>query len=57
MVVDGEVVETEFSSQILDEFAIADLGAGTLDLALYDENGLNSTKSTNHLIGTNKYID
>ncbi|MGE7609843.1 hypothetical protein ACQKML_25055 [Peribacillus frigoritolerans] len=55
--VDGEVVETEFSSQIHDEFAIADLGAGTLDLALYDENGLNSTKSTNHLIGTNKYID
>lgn len=55
--VDGEVVETEFSSQIQNEFAIADLGAGTLDLALYDENGLNSTKSTNYSIGTNKYID
>ncbi len=55
--VDGEVVETEFSSQIHNEFAIADLGAGTLDLALYDENGLNSTKSTNYSIGTNKFID
>lgn len=55
--VDGEVVETDFSSEIQDEFAIADLGAGTLDLALYDENGLNSTKSTNFMIGTNKYID
>jgi plasmid segregation protein ParM len=55
--VDGEVVETEFSSQIHKEFAIADLGAGTLDLALYDENGLNPTKSTNYPIGTNKYID
>lgn len=55
--VQGEIVETEFSSQIQNEFAIADLGAGTLDLALYDENGLNSTKSTNYSIGTNKYID
>lgn len=55
--VDGAVVETEFSSQIHDEFAVADLGAGTLDLALYDENGLNSTKSTNYSLGTNKYID
>lgn len=55
--VEGEIVETEFSSHIQNEFAIADLGAGTLDLALYDENGLNSTKSTNYSIGTNKYID
>ncbi|OIK03931.1 ParM/StbA family protein [Bacillus sp. MUM 13] len=55
--VNGEIVETDFSSKINNEFAIADLGAGTLDLALYDENGLNSIKSTNYFIGTNKYID
>jgi plasmid segregation protein ParM len=53
----GEVVETDYAQELGEEFGIADLGAGTLDLALYDENGLNPHKSTNHSIGTNAYID
>ncbi|USK62317.1 ParM/StbA family protein [Peribacillus asahii] len=55
--VNGEFKDTEFGSKIGAEFAIADLGAGTFDIGLYDEAGLNPHKSTNYPIGTNLYIE
>lgn len=55
--VEGQIVKTGFRKQMLKEFAVSDLGAGTFDIGLFDENGLNSRKSTNYEIGTNAYID
>lgn len=55
--VEGQIVKTKFRSQLHKEFAVSDLGAGTFDIGLFDENGLNSRKSTNYSIGTNVYID
>jgi plasmid segregation protein ParM len=54
---DNELIKIPDSAMDSDEYVIGDLGAGTLDLALYDHNGLNGTASTNLPIGTNDYID
>lgn len=54
---DGEVVLTPENQRIGDEFGLADLGAGTLDLAVYNEYGLDSEQSNSLHVGTNKYID
>jgi plasmid segregation protein ParM len=56
-IVKNEVVALEHGSEIGEEYALGDLGAGTLDLALYDEDGLNGYVSTNKPLGTNVYID
>jgi plasmid segregation protein ParM len=51
------LIPLESGSQIGDVYGLGDLGAGTTDLALYDEDGLNGYVSTNLLLGTNKFID
>lgn len=56
-IVKKELVALEHGSEIGEEYALGDLGAGTLDLALYDQDGLNGYVSTNKSIGTNSYID
>ncbi|MBU8908068.1 ParM/StbA family protein [Desertibacillus haloalkaliphilus] len=53
----GEMFETTLENKIGENFAITDLGAGTLDTAIYDVDGLNSKLSGNKKIGTNRYID
>jgi plasmid segregation protein ParM len=54
---DGDLEVTSEAEKIGEEFGVADLGAGTLDAAVYNEYGLDSEKSDNEHIGTNKYID
>ncbi|CCC86268.1 hypothetical protein PPM_p0118 (plasmid) [Paenibacillus polymyxa M1] len=39
------------------DYVIGDLGAGTTDVALFQEDGLNGINSTNFTFGTNKFID
>ncbi len=53
----NEIVALEYGTEIGSQYALADLGAGTLDLALYDQDGLNGYASTNLPLGTNHYID
>ncbi|MBM7554521.1 ParM/StbA family protein [Thalassobacillus pellis] len=53
----GELSELPLGEVIGDDFALGDLGAGTLDLALHTELGFDKNKSTNKRIGTNPYID
>jgi plasmid segregation protein ParM len=56
-IVNGELVETEMGKKVGENFALADLGAGTTDLVIFDENGINKDLSTNTYVGTNRYID
>lgn len=53
----GDIVETELGKVIGEEFTLGDLGAGTTDLAVFDENGINTNLSSNTNIGTNTYVD
>lgn len=55
---DGNLVELP-AAEVIDkeDHCVADLGAGTLDVALFQVDGLNGKSSTNYEIGTNKYID
>ncbi|HWO74712.1 MAG TPA: ParM/StbA family protein, partial [Bacillus sp. (in: firmicutes)] len=54
----GELVETKLAEELGDNYALGDLGAGTSDLVLFDENGINKELSgENKPIGTNAYID
>ncbi|WP_260867122.1 ParM/StbA family protein [Paenibacillus sp. Y412MC10] len=55
---DGKLVELP-KAETFDEseYVIGDLGAGTLDAALFGRDGLNGVNSTNWPIGTNSYID
>ncbi|WP_221568928.1 ParM/StbA family protein [Alkalihalobacillus sp. TS-13] len=53
----GQLEELPLGDEIGDDFALGDLGAGTLDLALHTELGFDKNKSTNKPIGTNKFID
>ncbi|KJD42317.1 ParM/StbA family protein [Paenibacillus terrae] len=39
------------------DYVLGDLGAGTTDVALFQEDGLNGINSTNFTFGTNKTID
>ncbi|WP_050816557.1 ParM/StbA family protein [Brevibacillus laterosporus] len=53
----NKLTATSLSDKIRGKYGIADLGAGTMDLALFDENGLNKELSYNLNLGTNMYID
>lgn len=53
----GQLVDTEIGKKIGTNYALGDLGAGTTDFAVFNENGIDKTKSHNNMIGTNKYID
>lgn len=39
------------------DYVVGDLGAGSLDVALFEHDGLNGTSSTNYSFGTNLFID
>lgn len=56
---DHEIVEVNDMVAKFEEgdYVVADLGGGTLDLALFEHDGLNGTSSTNHAFGTNIFID
>ena len=56
-IVNNELTELQNGAEIGEEYALADLGAGTLDLALYEKDGLNGQVSTNVNLGTNEFID
>lgn len=53
----GECVETEIGKEIGENYALGDLGAGTTDIAVFTENGIEKSQTKNTYIGTNKYID
>ncbi|MFX3643557.1 MAG: hypothetical protein ACE3L7_33700, partial [Candidatus Pristimantibacillus sp.] len=56
---DNEIIDIPGVAEKLEEgdYVVGDLGAGTLDIALFEHDGLNGTSSTNHSFGTNLYID
>jgi plasmid segregation protein ParM len=57
-IVKGDLVVTPLSEKVLNkEFALGDLGAGTMDMAYYDDKGFNPDISDNNTVGTNAYID
>lgn len=51
----GEIVELDL--ELPESYILNDLGAGTSDNAVFYDDVLDKTKSTNSFIGTNKYID
>ncbi|UOE78390.1 ParM/StbA family protein [Parageobacillus thermoglucosidasius] len=53
----GECVETEIGKKIGQNYALADLGAGTTDVAVFTEKGVEKSKTHGTNIGTNAYID
>lgn len=56
---DNTIVDIPGVADKLEEgdYVVGDLGAGTLDIALFEHDGLNGTSSTNHSFGTNLFID
>lgn len=56
-IVDGDCVETEIGKKIGQNYALADLGAGTTDVAVFTEKGVEKSKTHSTNIGTNTYID
>lgn len=53
----GECIETEIGKKIGQNYALADLGAGTTDVAVFTEKGVEKSKTHGTNIGTNAYID
>lgn len=53
----AEIKETNLIGKIGNEFILNDLGAGTQDVALYTEDGLEPSISTSKPVGTNQFID
>lgn len=51
----GRLIKTPI--ELENDFAVADLGAGTTDFAVFKDGSLNKTLSTNTKVGTNTYID
>lgn len=51
----GQLIKTPI--ELGNDFAVADLGAGTTDFAVFKDGALNKTLSTNTKTGTNTYID
>ncbi|HZH59655.1 MAG TPA: hypothetical protein VEY70_08780 [Metabacillus sp.] len=56
-IVDGNCVDTELGTKIGQNYALADLGAGTTDVAVFTEKGVDKRKTHGTNIGTNSYID
>lgn len=66
-IVENDLMETDLRSKLLGKtYTVADLGAGTSDYAVFDENGLNKVMTRRFAeenegelsrIGTNTYID
>ncbi len=54
---DGQCVPSEIGQEIGQRYALGDLGAGTTDVAVFTEHGVEKTQTHNTAIGTNRYID
>jgi len=49
--------KTDLAKKLGNKFLLNDLGGGTLDDSVFDENGLNPFLSKSESLGTNQYID
>lgn len=57
-IVNGEVVETSLSDRLTDNYVLADLGAGTTDVVVFTDDGIDGSLSQSLDIGgTNPFID